>query len=1847
MDGRYAGAFGFAHTKFINHGPDDYWNYGENQPQRHISGDSALADSRSLSHNFVHPQSDLARTPETNTHHHLHPHQRQQQQSQQKAHHQSPQSSSDLFDAHPNSYPYLRSPSPAIRLYRPESQFRSQSQSQSQSRCRIPSQPPRLPPLTVSVSPILLSPVGSSHSGSAPGRDSYSFYFDVSPTATAPSTPNSLVSNCITRLPAQTEDLVSPLSETAPAFCSLGCDAAPAAQHFSAAPPVTRFLSASFGTSPTCKSSAGSSLLDDRDFALSLGIVEKGRAEYTSAADNSVARPSLTPVTCAVAQDGAYLTDERSDDWFRFTAPDSVIFRYNKSFREANFSRRHTMAADGQQHEQGHNNQFTSTASAVSSGFTPLPPIRRASTLNLSRKKDPADDDSSASPSPSPIEKDPPPMSSGPASAAQQSSDGQWQQAPSAASASPRMLQPAPHNSSSPHLQQQNLDLPNPDGRGQSAMAQHFNGLALPQHGPAMQIHPHQMMMSRGGPVGQSAAPGQKMINGQGQTIISLPDGRQWTEQESRLENPLNPSNRNRSTTSLRAYSAYDKETEGEAPPHSQQSQQQQQQQHIKAPSPQPPQSRPQNTRNPVLSTVVRHPATYPYLTDEKNAFPAHRSQVPISQRTSPRGRKESVGLEAMTDDKSLTDTAVRHGSISVSSVADEELTEKHKRGLSSRLGLGHHRIPNPASAVEQRPPDGNLEKKRNIFTSVTGISHSQPKLKSNVGLPTPLTFDGPGRTVLQQAADSGPGKKRLSELKGMIKGVGHAKEGVKDDRPVKIETIYESRPPMQDSPPYLTSIPALQGAQEHSSTYKPQTTPGSLSSGIRPGAPGPQTSVEVHQSHIMTQPAVKAVAPFMDAGRVSAGGPQPSLAQQMKQVKSEENGKKSSAGGFLGGLFNKQANKTKEIKSQAHHQMPPANQRPARTVRPPTPTGYHSFRPAQMSLPGQQLGPHPMLAGQPRTQRESPRQSPSPPALQIAQAVTMHRAAEITVSPHSPPVSTLSQSQQRPGKLRSQQSQGTYNQYGNVGSSGPRPVRASHQDDDSTSTSRTSLQLSEKSLGNLSTFSRMSQNRKPLGSENTKSDGPYMTSALSPALVHLDRSGASPSPTPGEQAFSQLSQDSQLGLPAGARHMRQRSLPSLIPSPTPSHSHDYSDTQPSGDDLTHDSVDLRDSMDSLGDFSSGQPTPGPMSALGSGDAQNGLARGPNGPLGLSSAIARDQSPRVPNSPAPSTDPGNLSKFFGAYDGGKPAAQSQATKEKSVASKFLGAFRRSSKQNEASRSEYRSQISPRTLLQSAPPNAPTPTGQKGNTNVAVGPRRESETQSQAQVQGLAEVSKQVPAQQMRAKKGHPNQPSPQTMSPPAPAARGQVVGHIPPSMLLDERGQMPSLNKAGAAALPSQTQGPASPSKQPGEPQYDQVPIPRSYEAVYSYGPRSTWAPSPYHAGRPHFQAVQYTQHQVPLQAGYPQQQWEPRGIPFQQPDPLPGAAAPPQALPNNMPYQPLSSHPLVQAQPPNSSPVAHSYHSLSHNQPSSQYLPPGQNQTPTQAPSTSQPPPSQSCMNGQDPMQAPTNTVWTTTPPRTQLPASMQPPALQLNVEPVPGSDNFASHRQSPAPSHHIAAAAPSQANSASPVSQTSNPGQFQSPRTSTPTSTRSPDAARLTSRMSVSRHGNRDVSTPLTAPTPPQFMEPDFGLDVERANDPIKKASEDIHDATPRLDHETDDDSDVKHASPDMHAINGNDRQASVASSVTIATSSSDEVTHDTNLLPESQESERPVESNSVRGVEEEKEVAFSASEQEEKILVDMPVELAAVRDDDDGAPMMSATSYPGQEWNPYGAGEFGDWE
>ncbi|KXJ89380.1 hypothetical protein Micbo1qcDRAFT_165444 [Microdochium bolleyi] len=47
------------------------------------------------------------------------------------------------------------------------------------------------------------------------------------------------------------------------------------------------------------------------------------------------------------------------------------------------------------------------------------------------------------------------------------------------------------------------------------------------------------------------------------------------------------------------------------------------------------------------------------------------------------------------------------------------------------------------------------------------------------------------------------------------------------------------------------------------------------------------------------------------------------------------------------------------------------------------------------------------------------------------------------------------------------------------------------------------------------------------------------------------------------------------------------------------------------------------------------------------------------------------------------------------------------------------------------------------------------------------------------------------------------------------------------------------------------------------------------------------------------------------------------------------------------------------------------------------------------------------------------------------------------------------------------------------------------------------------------------------------------------------------------------------------------------------------------------------------------------------EEKQVVEEAYELPAVNDNSEDLLVMSATSYPGQEWNPYGAGEFGDYE
>ncbi|KAI0419634.1 hypothetical protein F5X98DRAFT_68701 [Xylaria grammica] len=1912
------------------------------QPSKITLSQASLQAGIQATRVFTHPQSDLVESPQLLQ---LDPSQshwqsNHDQRSPQHQGHRSENQQHQQQSQHASLAAVSSSSSSSSQLSQIQPPHSHVPTTQAPQPYRHPSQPPRLPPLAASLSSlssISLSPFDPPY---AQDGDNYFLSFAASP---APATSHAIRST-IPRLPVQTDDIVSPISETrssTPILRSFDHGGELTA-HSPAAQSSTRFATATtLKRWPTSGSSARASLLDDKDFELSLGVTE--RAEYPS---TSASRFTSAAVTSAVAQDVAHLTDERSDDWFRFTAQESTTSKYTNSFAEAHQNMTVAMTGDesgvlGQHHHHPHQHQeqeleqeeqqSSSHFTPIPSSFTPLPPIRRTSTFDLLRKKGLVDYDSDTAPSP--IEKDNAPIPLGPAGPAQQNSNDQL---PSAQSVS----HSSPHNSAQPQPQPQplqNLDL-NPHVQNQPVMPQNPDGLVAAAHAgqpgmpqyPVVQMHPHQMGMGRGGPAGQQVAPSHMMINGgQGKTIISM--GRHWTEQESHLAEPLNPSNRNRSGASQRAYTdTYDKETEPDgARPHF-------------GDSSQPVQTHPRQPSNPP-TRASRFPGLFPAPGAEQPAYPRNQNQVPLQQHPLMPRQNRNDGQRDSFGDMSLSKEL---------GVSSDDGNDKRRGSGSLFSNLGHRRASSSLTGVQPGHPDRASEKKKsNFLASMTGKGNSPLKPKPNSGLARPQPYEQADQVSLQNAGDHGPGKKRLSELKGMIKGVGNAKEGAKDDQPMRVETVYESRESMQGPSRNFTAPPGIPEAQRQPVPFGFPPPPGPFSPQGQAHLPGPQGSMPLHPSQLRP-PGATSPPPFMVAGRANTSGPQPG---QNQPVKSEESGKKSSGGGFLGGLFNKQGNKTKDAKPQSPQQTPPSNQRP---VQPQLPAGYLPFRPGQMQLPGQQLGPHPMLAGQPPIQRGPPGQSPSPtmfqdptqpsPSLQTAQVATIRRPSEITVSSQTAGQQPFNQ---RPSMPSPQGSQGNFKQQAGPSPLGQAPGQIGLQNETSPRHS-IDFPLEKPSMGNLSAIPRFSPNRKPVGSGNARGDGPFMTSAVSSAAA---RPTASPSPLGGEQRapsrLSQSQQSPQLGSTGGFNNMRQPSLPSPEPSPVPSQSNRSSSSRLQETQFTRDSADSRDSGQGLGVFPNGLSPPGPTNSAGPGGAPNvGLTWIPNGirpsvpPLTSPSAAARAQPPRAPSSPVPSVDQGKLSRFFGAYDGGKPAAQPQASKEKSTASKFLGAFKRSSKQNEAAPPEERPQTSPHIPQQELRPGVPSSAAPAGLPHPNGTPTSSGIPTKQPQVpmqpgQGRGLVPSQIPAQQMQAGRGQPGQIPPQGIPMPAQAGRGQ----IPPGMMVQGgRGQMPPPAFPGAGPLPPHMQHPAAPGQKGSEPQYDQVPIPRGYEAVHGYGPGGMLAFSPYNAGRPGPPAIQYAQYPPAFQPGFPQRQWDPRMMQSPQPGLLPGAApgpAPiaPQGAPNSLAYQGGPQHPQLQGTSQSPSPVPQALRPgpTQNQQPQqfpqsqqmhqlSQSSPPGQDQIPTQIPQNPQFQQGQPHGPGFQRESSPGSSQvqpysWTGTPQNAHSPAaSIQQPnpptpsqIPQAGIPAVSSSGSLASNGTSTPQSQHTAATAPSQpsqltqvnsprqtsptnqtANQSAQISIASSQGQPEATiaLTRTPGSTttassgypRSQDAARLTSRMSVSRNMTKsDASfgsdkpadrTLTVSPEPPgprhgpihQVSEQNLSVNVERANTHARYGSEDIYDATPRLNSSTPRQGEdqahenTKYAGSDKGRIiaNGNGAAAGiglgvVAGAATGAVAAAAVTEDNMSFLDGPDDSEPDSDGSEEGGKDEEisppqRTVAMNM-EPEEKILVDEPVELAAVNDDDDGMPMMSATSYPGQEWNPYGAGEFGDWE
>ncbi|KAI1765690.1 hypothetical protein GGR53DRAFT_255268 [Hypoxylon sp. FL1150] len=1512
--------------------------------------------------------------------------------------------------------------------------------------------------------------------------------------------------------------------------------------------------------------------------------------------------------------------------------------------------------------------------SKSASGFTPLPPIRRTSTFDLLSKKLGGDEEDSA---PSPVgssdnEIPPaPPMKEGPY---YQNGNGhapsQWSggQAPARPNQPQSFMQPPPQQ----HPAFANGSIHIPNGFAPGSGAPPFNGIQ------------QQVFMGRGGPVGQH--PGQiqgqpnafSMQNGQpfpqmgmgGNPVQRFPPGGQWKLEESHLSEPLNIPHRNRPEASNQpqqqqpGYDPYDKETEEAVPPKI-------------------ARTRPRNNSNnipPVSAERFRGLFATKEPEQPQNLSPPQAAPAghPIFRiQTNESGKQGEQG--------------------------------SRNAGLTKEMEVHIDEIPDPSASGEEQPRRSSgffgLNNRRN-----TGAEPGQQDKT------TFLSQSGP-KTSMWEHDDKPSMKKRLSELRGMIKGVGNAKDGERDDQPTKPSTSYMPRPSMQG--PIRT----------------------------HPGLPGQGPS----QSSPLSQPPI-------GIGRTSTNESRPAGHQH---AHSEDEHKKT-AGGFLGGLFNKQGPKSGDSRQQTNQPSPPAGQRPP---QPPTQPSMQpgmqpgrEFRPGKM-IPGQTAphgqpyGPHPMYppgqpfnAGQPEQQgvrrlmlsgqlnSEDSIQSPtSPQFLGMARAVMMRRPSEITVSSQSQAGGSPGQSSQqgpqtnvRPAAREDGNARTPQKQFGGDGDfsvSGALP-KGSPQ---------LSRQNSQERLdvNGSSTATRITPNRKPVGSGFARQDG------ASPVATKPGASDNRPTSADDERS-GQLPSGQQSPTLGKLGHVRQRSLPSPGRSPVPLQPGQVTSPQATGGGQLSPRGTPSAHNQQVASQPHGAPQrqPGvPQSGLGPGpqrDPRNPQVWNPIntfsnpqqlGPSNQNSPPPPPQPPRPtggPAPPAPTAEQQNaISKFLEKTIG--PSQTSKESNQKSAASKFLNAFKRGSKQSEQAHDQQRPppghqtppQLRPQQLsgpqlsMQRAPNSGPSP--------VPAGPLGPMGNMPQSALQ--------------------PGQGRGQMLPPQGPLSRGNP---LPPPMMYGGGRGVPAHMQPGVSQKPNQILGLQQlPSQQRRastqriEPQYDQVPIPRGYEAVHGYGNAGMLAPSPYNVGRPSPPpAVQQFQSFTPQ--GGPQQPWDPR---------LAQQAPGPYGRPHMQ--MPLNQQVLAQ--------------SIQRNTDSESSTTPTPSEQGTFLDMTPTPPPRQSheslrtdrqptqrvhpqamqAQISQQPQigtqsnfqrvqttetQTPSSSNWGSAPESARSPGKQNPlghgPAIHAkpsdpNISPP--SDSSEVPRSQP---QHIALAmnnSPRSPQVVPPESSTTrtrpfsptgppsgrlpgvpnpNSNQNQSPPIiqgpeEQPESTTA-SAGRLVSKMSVMNSNNSEPPRNMSlspeiiagratsvSPEPPgprsapyhQVSNNSLNINVDRANDVTRTdAEEDIYDATPRMHnsqtpvqvhvqtHVQDPNYDnTKYAGSERSrpVVNGNGATpmvggigaasaadggaAGAIGGAAFVDAGAGAATVDaTATVPEpgSEESTPP------------KQVVLMNMEPEEKILVDQPVELAAVNDDD-GIPAMSATSYPGQEWNPYAAGEFGDWE
>ncbi|OTA58877.1 hypothetical protein K449DRAFT_436369 [Hypoxylon sp. EC38] len=1558
-----------------------------------------------------------------------------------------------------------------------------------------------------------------------------------------------------------------------------------------------------------------------------------------------------------------------------------------------------------------------------SSGFTPLPPIRRTSTFDLlSRKKLGADDDDRA---PSPVgssDNDVPPVPPVKEDMNYQNGNGHIPNQGQDGQAAVQSNQPQNFIPQSP---QQHPAFSN-------GPAQSLNGYATGRGAPQPNGFQQQMFMGRGGPVappnqfGQlPGQPGVITMPNQGQPFISqmggnpiqkIPPGR-WKLEESHLTEPLIQHKRPGANSPLQqqpGYYAYDKETEDATPP-------------VKGQGVSRP--RPRNNSNsipPVSAERFRnHNIFVPHGHEPSQGVPQQQASHPPM-----RGQPNNFpgqGERGVREAGPSKEMDVRVDQVSVSSVTSEDQPKDPGRRGSGFFGLGNRRNTGAEQGPDQNAP---AKEKSSFFGGVSNHNKFQPKQKSNLGLPGTSSFDHD---------DTPPPvsmKKRLSELTGMIKGVGNAKEGAKDDQPAKPNTGYGHVP-----------RPSIQGPM------RTQTGQGAV------GQPSPLGG------------------PPMGMTRSSTGGPRPGETQQHQ-------GEDEKKHGFLGGFFNKQGSKAPESKQPSQQIQHPAQRPP-----PQFPVqASQQFRPGQMPPPGQQFGPQQAYGGQPPIQEGlsgqpgvrrfmAPGQlnppdnttSPSSPQfLGMAQAVMIRRPSEITVSSQnqqpggtqlSPGQRSQFSPQQSPqANARPSASQDAENrilnsppQMEDFSAPGGLPKGSPHSRP--TSPERVN---SESSIA-----ARTTPNRKPVGSGFSRQDGastssgPASQSTASPTKPSDPSS--QPSTTEDEKRLSSHLPSGQQSPTLGKLgHVRQTSLPSPGRPPMLSQPGQVtfapgvggSPPSSGGPMSPQDRQPPRQSHEnSQGQPGMSQPGQGPSGYISScGDSpqhhlrQNPQAWGPNYSFanqqrpGLSQQNAQGVPRFIGNPAIPPDQQKTIAKFFGVDSKGKniPLAQPPKElkeKEKSAASKLLGAFKRGSKQSDPNQSHQ--------------PQRPPP-GHQTAPHIA---RPQQSGPSQHTTATRPQISGPLPAGPLGPMSSLPSQgPIPPGQGRGVPPPQGQQgYGPMgPPMMTGAGRGEIPPQIQAGRGQSPPgglMAQAPGQQrrrSAQNLEPQYAQVPIPRGYEAVHGYGNAGMIAPSPYNVGRPSPPPLQQQQFQSFIPQGAPQQQWDPRTVPpgqplaqLQQGQPSQQAQSIQRSTESESSSTPTPSEQgtfldMAPTPPPRPSQDEYRFDRQAPPPVPQQFLrnQPSQPQVRTQA-------------NPQAPKsvdtQTPSSSNWGSAPDSAQSPQSQRRPDAPilgptLNSKPSdpnvsPPSDNDEVQRPQHQHQHqHIATAMnnntahppilqpgspqngsmPPRAFSptANPPSRhlpgVPNPGpQHQHPHQPQPAQEPEiqvgpgPAANRLISKMSTSnmhaanavvvepppRNNNNNNNTSLSpdiiaaanraasvSPEPPgprsvpfhQVSNTSLNINVERANDALQKGDgdggggeDDIYDATPRVNralgegqgqgqdggHEN-----TKYAGSSPHVngavVAGTAAGAGAVVSVIAEEGIVQEPGHGHGHGPGSDDSSQS-------------EKIAVPMDHEEKILVEQPVELAAVNDDDDGIPVMSATSYPGQEWNPYGAGEFGDWD